>query len=181
MSYLKHINKLHTLHIALLFGAISLSLLTFQFVQSSYAQSIKSLNVIAKFDKKVIKLGDSQTISFTVVDADTKLPVSGAHIKAVVTYPGGTIVRVLGTGTDNLGQASLSVPTSTSIQSDTVSIDIDVFLTGYTDSTFALSFAVISNNVNQGSVTQGSIAQDNTNNNNNHHHHNNNNHNNGKK
>ncbi len=159
MSYLKHYNKIHTLQIALIFGAISLSLLTLQIVQSSYAQSIKSLNVQAKFDKKIIKLGDSQTIRLIVVDATSKQPVSGAHVKAVVTYPGGTLVRVLGAVTDNSGQASISVPTSTSIQSDTVNVDFDVFLTGFMDSTFSLSFAVISNNVNQGLS-------------NNHHHHN---------
>ena len=88
MSYLNNHKKLHALQVILLFGAISLSLLTFQIVQSIYAQSIKSLNGQAKFDKKVIKVGDSQTISFLVTDATSKLPVSGGHVKAVVTYPG---------------------------------------------------------------------------------------------
>lgn len=149
-SHSNNLKKTYTFQIVLLFGAISLSLLTFQMVQSSYAQSIKNFNIKAQLEKKVIKLGDSQTIKITVLDSTSKQPVSGAQVKAVVTYPGGTLIKSLGSITDSSGQTSISVPTSSGNPSDTVNVDITVSLTGYTDTTFPATFAVITNNVNQG-------------------------------
>ncbi len=150
ISHSHNLKKPNTFQIVLLFGAISLSLLTFQMVQSSYAQSIKSFNIKSQLEKKIIKLGDSQKIKITVLDSTSKQPVSGAQVKAVITYPGGTLVRSLGSITDSSGQTSISVPTNSGNPSDTVSVDITVTLTGYSDTTLTTTFAVITNNVNQG-------------------------------
>ncbi|MDQ6722896.1 MAG: hypothetical protein M3Z01_01340, partial [Thermoproteota archaeon] len=72
------------MQIVLLVGTILLSLFTFQTMQNSYAQTVKTFNIKAQIDKKVITLGDTQTVKVTVLDGISKQPVSGAQVKAVI-------------------------------------------------------------------------------------------------
>ncbi len=150
MSKIKTLKRTQTLQIALLVGAITLSLIAMQIVQSTFAQTTKTFNIISQLDKKLIKKGDSETIRIKVLDSTSKQPISGVLVKAVVSSPGGTIVRSLSYLTDNSGQTSISIPTSSNAPGDTVNVDIMVSLTGFTESALTTSFTVISHNVSQG-------------------------------
>jgi hypothetical protein len=146
LNYLKHLNLLK---IVTILSLISLVFTANQSLQSIYGQTAtKSFNIKAEIDKKVVKIGNSQKIKITIVDSSSKQPVSGAQVKATVTYPGGELVRVFSTITDSSGHASISIPINKSTQSDTVNVDLVASLTGFSDTTFTITFAVISKNIN---------------------------------
>ena len=79
MQNAQEITKSSLLQIVVVVSMLSLVMLACQSVQIGNAQTtaIKSLNVKAELDEKVIKLGESQKIKFTVVDSTSKQPVSG--------------------------------------------------------------------------------------------------------
>lgn len=77
-------------------------------LQSSYGQSVKTLNVKVQLDKSVIKRGDTQTIRYRVLDAMSGQPVSGAIVRATVGYADAVTVRQFTAVTDASGQASIS-------------------------------------------------------------------------
>ncbi len=151
MKNTQEIIKSPLLQIVIIFSMLSLVVLASQSVQIGNAQtaSIKSLNVKAELDEKVIKLGESQKIKLTVVDSLSKQPVSGAQIRATVTYPGGELVRVLNTISDVSGHATVSIPVNKSTHSNTVTVDILVSLTGFTDTAFSIPFAAISKDISK--------------------------------
>jgi hypothetical protein len=151
MQNAQEITKSSLLQIVVIFSMLSLVMLACQSLQIGNAQTtaIKSLNVKAELDEKVIKLGESQKIKFTVVDSTSKQPVSGAQIRTTVTYPGGELVRVLNTISDSSGHASVSIPVNKSTRSDTVTVDILVTLTGFTDTAFSIPFAAISKDISK--------------------------------
>ena len=145
-KYSRHSKVLKILSLAF---AFSLILFINQTSQLINAQATKALNVKAELDKRVIQIGKTQHIHIKVLDSESKQPVSGAWISAVVTYPNGELVRTFNTFSDSTGHASLSIPVSKSVQSDTVDVDMTVSMTGFVDSTFTMPFAVITKNINR--------------------------------
>jgi len=129
--------------------AFSLILFINQTNQLINAQATKTLDVKAELDKSVIQIGKTQHIHIKVFDSESKQPISGAWVSAVVTYPNGELVRTFNTFSDSTGHATISIPINKSVQSDTVDVDMTVSMTGFIDSTFTMPFAVITKNINR--------------------------------
>ena len=162
MSY-KNSNKQKGL--VTLFALMSLILISYLAtgIQTSYAQEVtKTLTLDAKavLDKSVVVRGDSQTIRFKAVDANTGAPVGGAIARATVTYTDGVTVRQFATPTDASGVAVISW----TIESDTVpgsfSVTYGVSAGAYVTEQFDKTFMVVPQSING------------HNNNDNHHNHN---------
>ncbi len=132
--------------ITILVASISLPLITILESQFSYAQTplaLKTLDVKAKFDKKVIKLGDSQKVHLSVEDKQTAHPISGALVKVALTYSGAKKIRELTFITDKQGDVDFTLPISKRDFSGTYAVDMAITMTGYTDASFGISFAAI--------------------------------------
>lgn len=132
--------------ITALIASISLPFSTILEAQFSYAQTplaLKTLDVKAKFDKKVIKLGDDQKIHVTVEDKQTGHPISGALVKIAVTFSGAKKIREMTFFTDKDGQVDIKIPISKKDFSGTYAVDMAITMTGYTDASFGISFAAI--------------------------------------
>lgn len=132
----------------LLFSTISLSLLFFQTAQLSYSQGIRTFNVEAELEHKVIERGDNQKIDVEVEDADTDQPIAGALVEARVTYPAGEIVQSINSVTDANGETTISIPSDDDIEYDTAVVEIFVSLTGFFTAAVVVDYAIISEDIN---------------------------------
>jgi hypothetical protein len=115
-----------------------------------YAQTplaLKTFDVKAKLGKKVIQLGDSQTLQIALKDKQNHQPISGAIVRIVVTYAGIKTVTAMNSVTDINGQAFFKIPISERALSGSYSIDVAIGQTGYSDTSFSYLFAAIGSHV----------------------------------
>jgi len=118
-------------------------------IQSSYGQQVvKTLHVKVQLDKSVIARGNTQTIQFRVVDANTGQPVSGAITRATVKYAGSEIVRQFATTTDASGQSSISWQIESDATPGAFSVTYDVSAATYVEESFDATFAVVIHSIN---------------------------------
>ncbi|MBV9177546.1 MAG: hypothetical protein JO297_10960 [Nitrososphaeraceae archaeon] len=112
--------------------------------QPSYAEVARTTEVKVQLNK-LIEQGDRQIIRVSVRDQATGLPVSGATVRLIITYPGGTTVRQFNLITDANGLASLTLPISNNAPTGVYALDALVTAIGYFDSPFnTISFTVMS-------------------------------------
>lgn len=117
-------------------------------IQHSYAQNIRTATVKAHLDDAVVKLGENNELRLTVYDRPSDKPLSGALVKVVAIYPGGTYYRAVSELTDTSGKASITIPTSKDSDSDTIEVGVTVSQTGYSDTTFSMYFLAVSKDLN---------------------------------
>jgi len=145
MHYLKIRSPLQFVFIL---GIFSLLLFVNQISQYGHAQNIRTFTIKSELDNKIVKLGESNKLHVKVFDRDSGQPLSGALVKAVTVYPGGTEFRTVTQFTDSSGEVSISIPTQKNLASDTVEVDVVVSQTGYPDTDFTMLFLVVSKNIN---------------------------------
>jgi hypothetical protein len=140
--------------ILLLFSVVAISLVTIMdatqskenhLFQTSYAQTLRTMEVKLQFDK-LVETGHTENIHVFVRDQATGLPISGANVRLTVTYVGGTPVRQFNPLTDANGLASLSLPISSNAITGSYALDTTVTsATGYQDTSIGtVDFAVMS-------------------------------------
>ena len=143
-------NNKQTLQMILLFGTISLSLIFSQSVQPGHSQAIRTFDVEAKLDHSVIERGDTQTIDVTVEDQESDQPIAGAYVEALITYPGGETVKSKNSLTDENGRTSISIPSGSGTEYDTVFGELRVSLTGFNQAIMVMEYAIISEDIHDG-------------------------------
>lgn len=117
-------------------------------IQHSYAQNIRTATVKAHLDDAIVKLGENNELRVTILDRSSDKPLSGALVKVVTIYPGGTYYRAVSELTDASGKASIIIPTSKDSDSDTVEVGVTISQTGYPDITFSMYFLAVSKDIN---------------------------------
>jgi hypothetical protein len=105
---------------------------------------IKSMSVSGHFAKGSVHPGDTQSISFTVTDANTSTPVTGANITGNVTAPSGATKQDFGGITDSNGTASYSWKIGVKDPTGHYSVEVKVSAPGYKISSASKSFKVTS-------------------------------------
>jgi len=117
-------------------------------IQSGYAQQVNTFRIKVNLDKSVIARGDTQTIKFSVVDANSGKPISGAVTRATVKYAGSEIVRQFSTTTDASGQSSISWQIESNATPGAFTATYDVAAATYVEESFDNTFLVVIHSVN---------------------------------
>jgi hypothetical protein len=130
--------------ITMLIAVVTLPSITIHKSSFVYAQTplaLKTLEVIGKLSNKLLERGHREILKVSVYDQQNHQPISGALVKAIVTYPGGKIIKQMAFITDIDGQVFFKIPTRVDDFFGTYTVDIQVSLTGYNDVSFATSFS----------------------------------------
>ena len=114
--------------LVVLIGIFAVLFFPLQSANLGYSQAIKTFDVKAKIDDVTIERGDPQTVSVTVKDHASGLPVAGAYLQVSALYPGGTQVKSETELTDTSGQVTITLPTGEGTEYDTVAAEVLVTL-----------------------------------------------------
>jgi hypothetical protein len=105
--------------------------------------SNKQLALSISFAKDPIVRGNTQTITVTVSDANTKSPVSGVTVSITVTYASGSTTKSFSGTTDSSGKVSKSFEIGPASQTGTFKVSVQASKAGYQATSAKSSFKVI--------------------------------------